>query len=60
MHFPRKMLQSNTISRMIVFKSVEKIENMTMDQKMYLRGQLVETLNFDFGFVMPNSENTFE
>ena len=45
---------------MIVFKSTEKIENMTMDQKMYLSGQLVETLQFEFGFVMPNSENTFE
>ena len=30
-HFPKKMLQSGSISRMIVFKSSEKIENMTMD-----------------------------
>ena len=58
--FPSKMLKSNSISRMIVFKSKEKIETMTMDQKMYLHGQLVETLQFEFGFVMPNSENTFE
>ncbi len=27
---------------------------------MYMHGQLVETLFFEFGFVMPNSENTFE
>ena len=58
--FPRSMLQSKTISRMLVFKSQEKIEAMTMAQKMYLGGQLVETLQFEFGFVMPNSENTFE
>mgnify|MGYP003331053965 CR=1 FL=1 len=27
---------------------------------MFLHGQLVETLQFEFGFVMPGSENTFE
>ena len=27
---------------------------------MYLHGQLVETLQFEFGFVMPGSTNSFE
>ena len=29
-HFPKAMLQSRTISRMLVFKSQEKIEDMSM------------------------------
>ena len=45
---------------MIVFSSKEPVEKMSLIQKMYLHGQLVETLLFEFGFVIPNSTNSWE
>ena len=54
------MLKSKQIARMIVFSSKEPIENMRLVQKMFLQGQLIETLVFDFGFVIPNSTNSWE
>lgn len=59
-HFPSEMLKSKQLSRMIVFSSKEPVEKMSLVQKMYLHGQLVETLFFEFGFVIPNSTNSWE
>jgi retinal rod rhodopsin-sensitive cGMP 3',5'-cyclic phosphodiesterase subunit delta len=54
------MLKSKQLARMIVFSSKEPVEKMSLIQKMYLHGQLVETLLFEFGFVIPNSTNSWE
>jgi retinal rod rhodopsin-sensitive cGMP 3',5'-cyclic phosphodiesterase subunit delta len=59
-HFPNEMLRSKQLARMIVFSSKEAVEKMSLVQKMYLHGQLVETLLFEFGFVIPNSTNSWE
>uniref|UniRef100_A0A7S3IPN4 GMP phosphodiesterase delta subunit domain-containing protein n=1 Tax=Strombidium inclinatum TaxID=197538 RepID=A0A7S3IPN4_9SPIT len=59
-HFPKKMLDSKTLGRMITFSSKQPIEKLSLAQKMYLHGNLVETLFFEFGFVIPNSTNSWE
>ena len=45
---------------MITFSTKEEIKKLSLAQRMYLHGQLVETLFFEFGFVIPNSTNTWE
>ena len=44
----------------MVFSSVEAVEKMSLVQKMYMHGTLVETLFFEFGFVIPGSTNSWE
>ena len=60
MRFPSKMLASRQVARMLTFSSVELIEKMSLTQNMYLFGQLIECMQFDFGFVIPNSTNSWE
>ena len=36
------------------------IKDLSLAQRMYLHGQLVETLFFQFGFVIPGSTNSWE
>ena len=54
------MLESKQLGRMIIFSTVETVEKMSLVQKMYLGKQLIETLFFDFGFVIPGSTNEWE
>lgn len=37
-HFPKDMLLSKQLARMIVFSSKEPVEKMSLMQKMYLHG----------------------
>ena len=54
------MLKSNSVANMIVFSTKEKIDNLNLMQNMYLCGEKIETLRFDFGFVIPGSTNSWE
>ena len=54
------MLSCRAISREIVFFSKQKIENFSIVQVMQLHGQTVEQLSFKFGFVIPNSTNSWD
>ena len=57
---PADMLSCRAISREIVFFSKPKIENFSIVQVMQLHGQTVEQLSFKFGFVIPNSTNSWD
>ena len=59
-HFPKELLQCRSVYRQINFSSVEKIQDFEIRQKVYLGPMMIEEWNFHFGFVMPNSTNTWE
>ena len=58
--FPREVLKCKALSREIVFFSKHEIKKFSIEQKMSVCGQEVESLNFDFGFVIPNSTNSWD
>eukprot|EP00347_Sterkiella_histriomuscorum_P006521 403352450 len=58
--FPREMLQCSEVSREIVFKSEEPIQDFQLLQKISLNGQEIESLYFKFGFVIPQSQNSWD
>lgn len=60
MHFPKSVLECKAIAREIVFFSEHKIEKFSILQTMGVCGQEVEQLNFDFGFVIPKSTNSWD
>ena len=47
------------MSREIVFYSREVITDFRLEQRIFLHGQCIEQWSFDFGFVIPNSTNTW-
>ena len=47
-------------SREINFSSVEPMEKFRLEQKVLFKGRCLEEWNFDFGFVIPNSTNTWQ
>ena len=57
---PAKMLACRAVSREIVFFSKNMIENFAIVQRMSMQGQVVEQLEFKFGFVIPNSTNSWD
>ena len=46
--------------REINFSSVEPMEKFRLEQKVLFKGRCLEEWNFDFGFVIPNSTNTWQ
>eukprot|EP00742_Colponemidia_sp_Colp-10_P003414 GILJ01003635.1.p1 GENE.GILJ01003635.1~~GILJ01003635.1.p1 ORF type:complete len:158 (-),score=11.47 GILJ01003635.1:119-592(-) len=57
---PKEILNCRVISREINFSSVEIIENFRLQQKIYFHGQVLEEWEFQFGFVIPGSTNTWQ
>eukprot|EP00095_Tigriopus_kingsejongensis_P000260 snap_masked-scaffold272_size230267-processed-gene-1.9 protein:Tk00260 transcript:snap_masked-scaffold272_size230267-processed-gene-1.9-mRNA-1 annotation:"retinal rod rhodopsin-sensitive cgmp 3 -cyclic phosphodiesterase subunit delta isoform x2" len=57
---PKKILKCRAVSREINFSSVEPMEKFRLEQKVLYRGRCLEEWNFDFGFVIPNSTNTWQ
>lgn len=57
---PKKILQSRVVSREINFSSVEPMERFRLEQKVMFKGRNLEEWNFEFGFVIPNSTNTWQ
>ncbi|QQP36519.1 Uncharacterized protein FKW44_021648, partial [Caligus rogercresseyi] len=57
---PKKILKCRAVSREINFSSSEPMEKFRLEQKVLYRGQCLEEWNFDFGFVIPNSTNTWQ
>ena len=58
--FPAAMLGCRAIGREIVFYSKKVMQEFSIRQIMSLHGQVVEEFGFDFGFVMPNTTNSWE
>ena len=57
---PASILNCSTVSREINFSSTELINNFKIRQRVLLHGQPVEEWNFAFGFVIPESTNTWQ
>lgn len=59
-HIPKRILKCNAVAREIVFSSEHKIESLSLLQEVKLQDNLIEEWRFDFGFVIPNSQNAWE
>ena len=57
---PKKILKCRAVSREICFYSEEAIENFRLEQRVLFKDQPLEEWQFDFGFVMPGSTNTWQ
>lgn len=59
-HLPAKLLECRAVSREINFSSKELIESLSLMQRIKLHGKCIEEWVFQFGFVIPNSTNTWQ
>ena len=59
-HLPKEMLGYPAVGREIVFSTVEPIKDFRIQQDVVVHGKTIEKWNFKFGFVIPNSENSWE
>ncbi|CAI5441276.1 unnamed protein product [Caenorhabditis angaria] len=59
-HVPKNILKCRTVSREINFTSQKRIEKFRLEQRVYLKGTIIEEWFFDFGFVIPESTNTWQ
>jgi len=57
---PRSILKCRAVSREVNFTSIEPIEKFRLEQKVLFKGKCLEEWFFDFGFVIPNSTNTWQ
>lgn len=57
---PKKILKCRAVSREINFSSVEPMEKFRLEQRVLYRGRCLEEWHFEFGFVIPNSNNTWQ
>nr|CAD7569676.1 unnamed protein product [Timema californicum] len=57
---PKKILKCRAVSREINFSSIEPMEKFRLEQKVLFKGRCLEEWFFDFGFVIPNSTNTWQ
>ncbi|XP_067006791.1 retinal rod rhodopsin-sensitive cGMP 3',5'-cyclic phosphodiesterase subunit delta [Anabrus simplex] len=57
---PKKILKCRAVSREINFSSVEPMEKFRLEQKILFKGRCLEEWFFEFGFVIPNSTNTWQ
>ena len=59
-HIPKSILECKAVSREIHFSSMNQIASLSLLQKVNLNGIVIEEWSFEFGFVIPNSENSWE
>ncbi|CBY16461.1 unnamed protein product [Oikopleura dioica] len=57
---PKRILKCKSVCRELNFSSKELIENFSLVQRIYFKGRLMEEWPFHFGFVMPNTTNSWE
>ncbi|XP_013782783.1 retinal rod rhodopsin-sensitive cGMP 3',5'-cyclic phosphodiesterase subunit delta-like isoform X2 [Limulus polyphemus] len=57
---PKKILKCRAVSREINFSSIEPIEKFRLEQRILFKGRCLEEWFFEFGFVIPNSTNTWQ
>ncbi|CAL1272896.1 unnamed protein product [Larinioides sclopetarius] len=61
---PKKILRCRAVSREINFSSIEPMEKFRLEQRVLFKGRCLEVYIlewfFDFGFVIPNSTNTWQ
>jgi retinal rod rhodopsin-sensitive cGMP 3',5'-cyclic phosphodiesterase subunit delta len=59
-HIPARILRCAAVSREFQFSSVEMLQGLRLEQRIFFRGNLMEEWYFQFGFVIPNSTNTWQ
>lgn len=57
---PKKILKCRAVSREVNFSSTEQMEKFKLEQKVLFKGKVLEEWHFEFGFVIPNSTNTWQ
>jgi len=57
---PKKVLKCRAVSREINFSSREELANLKLEQSVQFKGRSMEEWNFEFGFVIPGSTNTWQ
>jgi len=57
---PKKILKCKAVSREINFSSREKMDKFKLEQRVLFKGKCLEEWLFDFGFVIPESTNTWQ
>lgn len=57
---PKKILKCKAVSREINFSSKESMEKFRLEQKVIFKGKVLEEWYFQFGFVIPESTNTWQ
>jgi retinal rod rhodopsin-sensitive cGMP 3',5'-cyclic phosphodiesterase subunit delta len=59
-HLPAEMLTFPSVGREIVFSTANAISEFRIEQQVIVHGKPIEQWNYKFGFVIPNSENSWE
>ncbi|GAU97849.1 hypothetical protein RvY_09078 [Ramazzottius varieornatus] len=59
-HVPKQILKCKSVSREVNFSSAEQMENFRLEQRIFFKDKLIEEWFFEFGFVIPNSTNTWQ
>ncbi|KAJ8724891.1 hypothetical protein PYW07_015849 [Mythimna separata] len=57
---PKRILKCRVVSREMNFSSVEILERFRIEQKVLFKGRCLEEWFFEFGYVIPNSTNTWQ
>ncbi|XP_026491483.1 retinal rod rhodopsin-sensitive cGMP 3',5'-cyclic phosphodiesterase subunit delta [Vanessa tameamea] len=57
---PKRILKSRVVSREMNFSSVESMDKFRLEQKVLFKGRCLEEWFFEFGYVIPNSTNTWQ
>ncbi|XP_049772363.1 retinal rod rhodopsin-sensitive cGMP 3',5'-cyclic phosphodiesterase subunit delta-like [Schistocerca cancellata] len=57
---PKNILRCRAVSREINFSSAEAMSEFWLEQKVLFKGRCLEEWCFRFGYVMPNSINTWQ
>ncbi|XP_076824437.1 retinal rod rhodopsin-sensitive cGMP 3',5'-cyclic phosphodiesterase subunit delta-like [Clavelina lepadiformis] len=56
----KKILKCKAVSREINFSSAEIMEKFRLEQRVLFKGKCLEEWFFEFGFVIPDSRNTWQ
>ncbi|CAH2091796.1 unnamed protein product [Euphydryas editha] len=57
---PKRILKCRVVSREMNFSSVESMDKFRLEQKVLFKGRCLEEWFFEFGYVIPNSTNTWQ
>lgn len=57
---PKRILKCKSVSREINFSSKEEMHKFKLEQRIMFKGKCLEEWFFDFGFVIPDSTNTWQ
>eukprot|EP00794_Sanderia_malayensis_P015460 gene15460-17043_t len=57
---PKKILKCRAVSREINFTSKEEMARFRLEQRVIFKGKCLEEWFFEFGFVIPESTNTWQ